>query len=223
MGPDHQTGCFRGLADFAITIRMIRMEQAGPDVPMNSPLKPGRVGHRKADGLLTIDINYNEINMALDRIGREEPEGRTLPVSRDYLDVFVERLETAVAPLSAWCDRNGAWQDKDQYNTQWSATKTALLAGDFHRPFEFALTPLMRDALDASWSLCKAEPLTSERFDDLGEAYYRLRDAGWQDAQYKPDPSQKPAQFGSPAKLANFSANLATAKPPDDSVTYSAV
>lgn len=223
MDTDQQARCFRGLADFALSIRMIRLEQAGLDVPMDSPLKPGRVGHRKSDGLLTIDIQYNEINMVLDRICRDQPDGRTIPASRDYLDTFIERLETAMVPLSAWCDRNEAWQDRDHYDAQWSATKNALMAGDFHRPYEFALTPLMRDALDASWSLCEAEILTSERYDDLGEAYFRLRDAGWQDAEYVTDPSQASTQFGQPAKLANFSANLATAAPPDDSVTYSIV
>ncbi|MEM8827560.1 MAG: hypothetical protein AAGD40_11665 [Pseudomonadota bacterium] len=214
---------FRELDDFGIAIHMIRFEQVGADVPMQSPDKPGRVGHRKAEGLLTTDIHYNEIGMVYDRVARDEPGGRDMPASRDYLDTFAERLATAVAPLVAWCDRKDAWADRAHFMEHWDAAHGALADGTLMRPAEFTKTPTLRDALDACWALVDAEPLESERFEPLAEAYFLLRDAGWDEAEYAADPSQAPGSYGQPTKVANADRNIASAAPPDDRVGYSFV
>lgn len=216
-----QTGYFRDIDDFGISIKMVRMEQAAHGVPLDSPMKPGRIGHRKSERLVTIDIHYNEINMVLDRVVENQPDGRTFPLSQDYLDCFIERINTALTAIGAWCDRKNAWADKDLFETRWQAVKTMLENGQFDRPYEFTLNPVMRDALDASWSLCEAAGPGTDRFESLAEAYFRLRDVGWHDAEYEADPTQAEGRLGQPAMVANFKANIASAPPPDAGFTYS--
>ena len=209
--------------DFGVTIRMVRMEQAGSGAPLDSSPKPGRVGHRKSEGLLTVDIHYNEISMVLDRVADEQPGGRTIPTSQDYLDTFVERMETALEVLLNWCDRKDAWADKDYYLDHWNDAKTAIKEGAFVRPYEFCLAPLMRDALDSSWALCSQASLKRESFEELAQAYLLLRGVGWGDADYAADVSADPNRFGQPALVANFNDNIASAPPPDNSTGYSIV
>jgi hypothetical protein len=214
---------FHDLEDFAIYMNMIRIEQAGSGVPLKSPEKPGRVGHRKANRLLTIDIQFNEMNMVFDRVTRDAPGGRTFPASRDFLDTFLERLDTATAPLIAWCDRKDAWADRDHFFGHWDAARAALADGTLLRPFEFTLAPLVRNALDATWALVEATPLEAERFEWLAQAYFLIRDAGWQDADYEADPDAELTPFGYPTIVANFTDNIASAPPPDATYGYSAV
>ena len=205
---------FRDLDDFVIYVRMVRFEQVGSGVPMESPLEPGRVGHRKSERLLTIDVYYNEISMV-------RPDGREVAVSRDYLDTFADRIETAVARLVAWCDRKKAWAHRDHYMECWGTALRALKKGSLLRPYEFTTTAKIREALDACWSLVEAEALESERFEALAEAYYLLRDAGWEEAEYEEDPTREATPYGQPCKVANFGANLATSPAPDATFTYS--
>lgn len=212
---------FRELRGFVIHLRMIRFEQVATGVPMESPFEPGRVGHRKADSLLTIELHYNEINMVHDRVLRDHPGGRTLAASRDYLDTFVERVESGVPPLVAWCDRKKAWSDRDHYTDGWNAALEVLKRGELDRPYEFTTTLKIRDGLDACWSMVEAEPLESERFEMLAEAYYLLRDCGWQEAQYEADPSREPTPLGQPCKVSNFEANVASSPAPDAGYDYS--
>ena len=105
----------------------------------------------------------------------------------------------------------------------WGAALRALKNGSFVRPYEFTTTAKMREALDACWSLVEAESLESERYESLAEAYYLLRDAGWQEAEYEADPSLEPTQYGQRTKVANFDANLATSPAPDSTFGYSEV
>jgi hypothetical protein len=212
---------FRDIDDFGISIKMVRMEQAGLGVPMDSPPKPGRIAQRKSERLITIDIHYNEINMVLDRIASDQPDGRTMPVSQDYLDTFVERIDTALGAIGAWCDRKKAWADKDLFDSRWQSVRTALENGRLDRPYEFTVNPVMRDALDASWSLCEAAGPSTEQYESLTEAYFRLRDVGWQDAAYDADPTQPVGPRGQPAMVSNFHANIASSPPPDAGFTYS--
>lgn len=214
---------FRDLDDFAVYVRMVRFEQVGSGVPMESPFEPGRVGHRKADRVLTIDVHYNEINMVHNRVSRDRPAGLELAVGRDYLDTFSERLETAVSRLVAWCDRKKAWADRDYYMKCWETALGALKNGSLLRPYEFTTTAKIREALDVCWSLVEAEPLVTERFEALAEAYYLLRDAGWEEAEYEADPLREPTLRGQPCRVANFSANLATSAAPDATFDYSVV
>ncbi len=214
---------FRDLDDFVIYVRMVRFEQVGSGVPMESPFEPGRVGHRKSERVLTIDLHYNEISMVHDRVLRDQPGGRELAVSRDYLDTFAERLETAVSRLVTWCDRKKAWADRDHYMDCWDAALGALKRGSLLRPYEFTTTAKIREALDTCWSLVEAESLESERFEMLAEAYYLVRDAGWQEAEYEADPSRQPTPYGQPSKVANVDSNLATSPPPDATFGYSEV
>lgn len=221
MNGTEPTPYFKDIDDFGISIRMVRMEEAALGVHLDSPMKPGRIGHRKSERLVTIDIHYNEINMVLDRIANDQPNGRTIPISQDYLDTFVERLDTALAAIGAWCDRKKAWANQGLFETRWQSVKTALAGGRFERPYEFTLDPVMREALEASWSLCEAAGPETEHYESLAEAYFHLRDVGWQDAEYEADPSQPKGRLGQPARIANFAANIAVAPPPDSSFTYS--
>lgn len=213
---------FRDLDDFAIKMKMIRIEQAGSGVPLQSPEKPGRVGHRKTEKLLTIDVTFNEMNMVFDRVTRDAPGGRTFPASRDFLDTFLERIETATAPMIAWCNRKDAWADRDHFLEHWDTARAALANGTLLRPFEFTLAPRVRDALDATWAVIEATPLEAERFEWLAEAYFLIRDAGWQDADYEADPDAELTPFGYPTLIANFTDNIASAPPPDPTYGYSA-
>ena len=214
---------FRQLQDFAIGLKMIRIEEVGTGVPLASPTKPGRVGHRKAEGLLTIDVVFNEMNMVFDRVADDTPGGRTMPVARDFLDTFIERIDTAMASMIAWCDRKDAWADRDHFFDQWDGARAAVAAGAYLRPYEFALSPAIRDTLDATWSLVEAAALDDETFEWRAEAYFLIRDVGWHEADYEADPSAEPTAFGQPARVANFAANIATAPAPDSSYGYAMV
>ena len=206
---------FRTLGGVTICIETIRLEQAGPEVAMESLFEPGPVEHSEETGGLAVDVAYNEINMVLDRVATGQPGGRSIPASRDFLDAFTGQAEAAMAAIIAWCDANDAWADRDYFSARWNAGLDALRAGQPDRPHEFALSAQMRDALDGCWSLAAATPLEEDRFEALAQAYLLLRDAGWEDAEYEADPDAEPTAFGQPARLANFADNIASAPPPD--------
>lgn len=212
---------YRDLNGFAVVVNIVRFEQVGLGVPMDSPLEPGRVGHRKKDRFLTIDVNYNEINMVFERVERDRPGGRTLATSRDYLDTLANQIEVAVERLVAWCDRKDAWAERAHFADAWNAALAAIRQGAFSRPYEFAATSDLRDALDTTWRLVEATEPEDERFETLAEAYFLLRETGWKDAEYEADMTAEATRFGQPAQVSNASQNIATARSPDARNGYS--
>ena len=206
---------YRDLHGFAVIVNIVRFEQVGLGVPMDSPLEPGRVGHRKKDRFLTIDVNYNEINMVFDRVERDRPGGRTAATSRDYLDTLANQIEVAVDRLMAWCDRKDAWAERPYFADAWNSALTAIRQGAFSRPYEFTATPDLRDALDATWRLVEATELADERFETLAEAYFLLRETGWKEAEYEADMTAEATRFGQPAQVSNAGDNIASGRPPD--------
>ncbi len=217
-----EPGCvFKDITGFSLGVAVIRLEQVGSGVALNSPLEPGAVECSPDNNWLGVDVAYNEINMVLDRVCRDLPGGRSIPASRDYLDTYVAQMARAMDAIIAWCDSNDAWADRDALVQPWKATLEELGSGRFTRPGEFTLSGEMRKTLDGAWALAAAMPLEDERFESLAEAYFLLRDVGWQDAAYEADPDADATEFGQPARLSNHADNLASAPPPDARHGYS--
>ena len=212
---------FKTIEGFSLGVAITRMEQVGNGVALDSPLEPGAVEHSTENNWLDVDIAYNEINMVLDRVSRDLPDGRSIPASRDYLDTFAIQIAAAMDAIIAWCDTNDAWVDRDAFLQPWNTAVEDLASGRLLRPSEFTLSREMRRTLDGAWALADAMPLDDERFESLAEAYFLLRDVGWQDANYEPDPDAEATEFGQPARLSNYADNLASAPPPDASHGYS--
>jgi len=170
---------FKQLAMPVVHMPMVRMEQVGMSgVPMESPLEPGTVEHRKAKKLVSVTVHYNEISMVLDRVMTEAPGGRDVPAARDFLDAFAMQLEAAGSAIIAWCDESRRWEDRAHFIEPWSAALDALRNGRLARPYEFAATVKMRHALDAAWALVADTRLEAERYEPFAEAYILLLDAG---------------------------------------------
>lgn len=212
---------FKQIAGLTITINVTRMEQAGNGVDLDSPPEAGPVEFFEDSNRLAVDVAYNEIGMVLDRVGRDQPGGRSMPAARDYLDTFAQQVDVAMNAAIAWCDGEEAWADRNHVAKPWRIAMNQLKAGKLCRPYEFTLSDTMRTTLDYAWTLIGLTPLEDERYDMLAEAYLLLRDVGWQDADYEADTDAEETEFGQPAKLSNLAANLATAPPPEARQGYS--
>lgn len=206
--------------DHVIYVDIVRMESVGMGAPLESPTEPGRIGHRKKARILTIDVHYNEISMVLDRVTAEKPE-QIVPYCRDFAEVFVERIEAATEKIVAWFDRKKLWLDREAFLRQWAIATDAAKSGNFVRPYEFTTNPKMRDAMDAAWTVLEEQPWTTASHESLADAYMRLREVGWNDAEYEADPDQAPTLRGQPCKVANYDVNLATSQAPDPTFTFS--
>ncbi|MEL6233438.1 MAG: hypothetical protein AAFR46_03435 [Pseudomonadota bacterium] len=160
-----------GASGLTIVVRCLNMDQA--DVPgafdaaqTLSPIWEG------AGSEVVVEIEYNE--------PRDAGEAYfDIPVARDFLDLMTAQLAAGVAALEAFCSAQALWRDAGAFAARWTAAKAALDDEAFLRPYEYAATPEMRQALDASWALLRTVPARQERFVEIAGAYYLLRDAGW--------------------------------------------
>lgn len=198
---------FDGLSGFLIGISVVTHGEAAPRA---DPAAPGRLGHRKAAGILSTDIVY------------DEPALGRAPKNRACLTMLLERFDAAVSKLTEWCDRKAVWADRARFAKTWSETRADLAAGRFLRPHEFALTPPERDALDGHWRRALSSDIDTKDFDAAMLRYYRDRDRFWEGAEYAADPSQPAGRFGQPALVANHAKNIATARPPSARDGYNA-
>ncbi len=213
----HGPAVFRELSDVAVTVSILA---AGAE-PARAPGKPGRVGHRKAEGILTTDVILDPWTMVEAPVMEAQPGA--IAASRDHVRAFAGCVEAALDVLVAWCDRKDAWVDRARFVARRDAALAALRTGAFARPGEFAATAAVRDALDATWALLVAEPWETEAHSEIAGAYLALRDVGWRDAASEPDPDA-PLLDGQPQlRLAADPPNLASAPPPRHRSTYSIV
>lgn len=203
LGPE----VFDGLSGFLVGISVVAEGEAPP---RDNPAAPGRLGHRKADGLLTTDIVYDEASL-----------GRA-PKNNACLAHLLDRLDAAIGRLAAWCDRKSVWADRAKFENAWSETRADLGAARFLRPYEFARSPAERDALDGHWRMGTHSDIDGSGFDAAMLRYFRDRDRFWEGANYVADPSRPAGRFGQPTLVANHGENIATARPPSAREGYNA-
>ncbi|MEM9197897.1 MAG: hypothetical protein AAGD12_08600, partial [Pseudomonadota bacterium] len=160
-----------GASGLTIVVRCLNMDQA--DVPGAFDLAEELSASWEGAGSeMLVQIDYNE--------PRDAAEAHLdIPVARDLLDLMTVQLAAGVAALDAFCTAQALWRDAGAFAARWTAAKAALYDQAFLRPYEFAATPDMRNALDASWALLRAVLAREERFLEIAGAYYLLRDAGW--------------------------------------------
>ncbi len=213
----HGPEVFSEISDIAITIAFLAEEAT----PAREPGRAGRISHRKAEGVITTEVILDPWSMIEEPVMEASPG--SVSVSGDHLRVFADCLEAGFAALVGWCDRKGAWADRARFIGRRDAALEAMRQGRLARPGEFAATPEMRDALDATWALLAATALDREGHAETAGAYLALRDVGWQEAAYEPDPDAPLIDGGHQARLAAKPQNLASAPPPDHRAGYSIV
>lgn len=175
--------------------------------------KPARVGHRKADKLLTMAALFDPLGVPVAGDG-------VVPMPSDQLKGLADTVAAALARVSAWAERKGAWADRAHFEDGLAAALDLMRRGELTRPYEFTTEPRLKAALDAAWALVEAEPRSAERLDAFASAYLALRDAGWEAAEYEIDPSGQDTRWGPLARVANAGSNIASSAPPSAEIGY---